>query len=142
MKALADVAVAALLAMGCSSADGGEQAPAACQKTDRSGTYRQSFTTQAGDCGDLDDAIVSFDAPAPPAGGGSCTVTSERWSEGDCKLERTMACVTSTGRSTGTFVSRQQTANGSTITGLGTISIRLNSGSACTGTYAITAVLQ
>ncbi len=142
MKMLAFVPVAALLATGCSSADEGEPAPTACNKTDRSGTYRQSFVTQNGDCGDLEDQIVSFDAPAGPAGGGGCSVTGERWSENDCKLERTTACTTPTGRSTGTFVSRQQTANGSTITGVGTISVRLNSGSSCTGTYAITAVRQ
>lgn len=136
------LAVTLFAVSACASEAGGEPAPTACKRTDRSGTYLQTFETRAGTCGDMDDQLVNFDAPAGPAGGGGCTVTHENWSENDCKLERTVACTGPDGASTLTGVTRQQTANGSTVSGTFTVSVRLDNGSVCSGTYAVTAVRQ
>lgn len=139
------IAISVLVA-GCSSADADDSPPppTQCQKADRTGTYRQSYVTESGNCGKLDDVLVSFDAPAGSAGapGSSCTVISERWSENDCKLERTVECSTPDAVSTGTGVSRQQTQDGSRVTGTFSVNVRSRTGSTCSGFYGFTAVRQ
>ncbi len=142
MKSLLVVATVALL--GCSSSEGGgAPAPTACKQTDRTGTYRQSFQLQTGDCGKLDDAIVSFDNPTGSATPGTtCDVKSERWSDSDCKLERTIECTTPDGVTNAAAVTSQQTQDGSSLAGVFTVSVRLKSGATCTGTYGITATRQ
>jgi hypothetical protein len=102
----------------------------------------QSFVTRGGNCGELEGELVSFDKPAGPAGGGGCTVTGERWSENDCKLDRTVSCTFPDSVMTFTAVTRQQTANGSTIGGTFSVSARFRDGSSCSGTYDVTSVRQ
>jgi len=140
------IAAGLLLVVGCSGAENsGPPAPTACERTDRTGTYRQYYTTQGGNCGDLDSDIVSYDAPTPGASTGAgpkCTIESERWSENDCKVERTISCTSPDFVSTGTAVSRQQTQDGSSVTGTFSVSVRASDGSSCRGTYGITAVRQ
>jgi hypothetical protein len=136
----------ALVLIGCGGENNsGPPAPTACQRTDRSGTYRQYYTTQGGNCGELDSELVSYDAPTPGASTGAgpaCTIEAERWSENDCKLERTVACTSPDFVTTGTGVSRQQTEDGSMIGGTFTVSVRLRDGSTCRGTYGLTAYRQ
>lgn len=140
------LAVVLLLASACSSADNdGPPAPTTCQRTDRSGTYRQYYATQGGNCGNLDSEIVSLDAPTPGASTGAgpqCTVESERWSDGDCKLERTVSCTTPDAATTGVAVTRQQAQDGSLITGTMSVTVRLRDGTTCRGTYGVTAQRQ
>lgn len=146
MKSLSVLSLVAVALLGCSgsSSDDSEPAPTACKQTDRTGTYLQHLEYQSGSCPkDLDDQIVSFNSPSGSAApGASCTVTSETWSEGDCKLERTVACQNPDSSSTATVVSRQQTANGSVINGLYSVNVRLKDGSTCMGLYKITATRQ
>lgn len=134
----------ALAAAACGSEVDGPPPPTACQKADRNGTYRQSFTVQGGNCGPIDDQVVSSD-PGPSGTstpGAKCSLTSERWSDGDCKLERVVACSSPEFASTTTAVTRQQTQNGSTLSGTMTVNVRARDGSSCSGTYGVAAVRQ
>lgn len=143
MRQLSCVVLVGLL--GCSSAEDGPPPPGSCNKSDRNGTYRQTYEKQDGNCGDLPAQIVSFDA-LPSSGsttpGLRCTLASEHWSENDCKLARIVQCSDAGGASTTTVVTRQQTQNGSTITGSFSVSVRLRDGTTCLGTYGVTAIRQ
>jgi hypothetical protein len=143
MRHLATLAL--LVVTACTSDVDEAPLPTACKRSDRTGTYRETYTAQNGDCGPLDSQLVSYNAP-PGQGsasvGNSCTVTSEVWSEGDCKLERTVSCKTPDGFVAGVGVSRQQTADGSRITGTISIGVRRTDGRTCSGTYSLTSVRQ
>jgi hypothetical protein len=133
-----------LLALaGCASATPSTPPPSACRKTDRAGTYRQTFTTESGACGDLPEQLVSFTDPmASAAPGIACRITSETWSDNDCKLERTISCRGPDGLTTGTGVTRQETANASVVDGTFSVSVRLNDGWTCQGTYGVHSVRE
>ncbi len=106
------------------------------------GTYRLTYVEQAGDCGPIDSQLVSFN-PAPdgttPAAAG-CTLNSERWSEGDCKLERDTTCSTPSGSVHTIAVSHALSADAAEITG--TASFTIGGRYPCNGTYALDATRQ
>lgn len=135
------------LLFACSSAPTTAPAPSSCNRADRAGTYRLTWTEQSGTCGPVPSSLVSLNASDTRATAG-CTLHSDVWSENDCKNERTFTCVQQVndpaqwgGKGSLTTdsvaVTRQQTANGSHI--VGTISVRLSatSGDSCNGTYGV-----
>ena len=129
---------------GCTSGSTSSALPTSCKQTDRVGTYRLTYVEQSGDCGPIDSQLVSFN-PGEPGGmgaGAGCTLNSERWSEGDCKLERDITCPVA-GGGTVRFVgvTRAQTSNSSELAGPATLTIYTPKVS-CTGTYALDAVRQ
>jgi len=138
---------AGLLLVGCSGAESAEPSPppppppSTCARTDRTGTYQQFFDTLDGNCGRIPSQLVNFDAPQPGTGAGDggappCIVSFERWSESDCKLERTVSCREPKGTSELVGVTRQQTQDGSWITGTFTVSVQPSDGTPpCRGTY-------
>lgn len=130
-----------LSVVACSSSVDSEDAPTTCRRTDRAGTYLQHLERESGNCGVIDDAVVSFSTPTAGSGA-ACTVDAEAWSEGDCKVERTVTCDGPDGTSTFVAVTRQQTADGSRITGIFTVSVKLRSGTTCRGTYSLTSTRQ
>ncbi len=136
------------LLIGCSSAATQPPGPSSCKRGDRVGTYRLTWTEQSGTCGPIPSSLVSLNADDGKGATAGCTLHSDVWSENDCKNERTFTCMQTVndpaqwgGKGTVTTdsvaVTRQQTANGSHITG--TISVRLGatSGDSCNGTYAV-----
>ncbi len=151
-------AVVALFLLGCSAETGGSssqaQAVTSCRKDDRAGTYMMTLTKRSGSCPDIDEQLVSFDDAADGKTGGSeCVVESERWSEGDCKLDRAVTC----GRqysdptqwggyggmtSRAVVVTRQVAQDGSRLEGVYTTTVEMTDGYSCTGTYAVVAVRQ
>lgn len=138
--------------LGCASSDDGPAQPSSCDPAQRGGTYRLKMTTQSGNCGDVPESIVSF-APTDPLADGCTFITPDRYSEGNCKLERSFECVAQIddpaaygGKSTRTTrtvgFSRQMTADGSRIEGVMTTSVSGTSAGPCTGTYGLSAVRQ
>lgn len=136
MQALATV----LLLAGCSSEVSGPSQPASCDKAKAVGTYFFDFTALNGDCGEQTDALIKVDPNA--AGTGECQVRSRTYSENDCKLEVTQTCRVSDPTVYGgwttmeaTSVMRQTAADGSTLAGTMSITIK----DRCAGTYDIKA---
>ncbi len=126
------IAVALLLAGCSSSAALTAPAPTACHKTDRHGTYLADYTQQSGTCGPITSMLIDLDDMSPKPG---CTLSDKVWSENDCKTSGTVKCVanaTTPALST-TLVIRQDTADGSVLSGLQTITIEGAGG--CTSTY-------
>lgn len=115
--------------------------PASCNPDDRTGTYRVTYVEQSGTCGPVDTQLVSFNpGPGAQSAGKGCTLNSERWSEGNCKLERDVSCSTPTGTVRTIAVTRAETANGSELSG--TASFQIDGQYPCNGTYGIDAVRQ
>jgi hypothetical protein len=107
--------------------------------TERLGTYRLTFTLESGDCGEIPSQLVSLN-PGPGGPGTGCVLHSERFSDGDCTIERDETCPSSAGPVHAIGVSRQETQNGSELAG--TMSFSIGGSAGCTGTYAIDAVRQ
>lgn len=137
-----------LLAFGCSATDPASerQEPLSCAKTDRTGTYFVTYTTVSGDCGDIPDGLGRLDdAEALPD---ICALdAADRWSDGDCKLERAYSCLEAgigPGVQSHTIaVTTQDDDSGARITG--TITMRITDPSGvqlCNGTYQLSAVRQ
>lgn len=129
------VLLAMLGAVACGSSD----APTpgvdfTCHQSDRTGTYLSHFTERSGDCGPIPDVVGRIDGPLI---GGTCTNPApDRWSDGDCKLERTLHCVANDGSIIdGQGVTTQQTPDGSHITGVFTATIAQPGQPVCTSTY-------
>lgn len=161
MKMPAFVVSALALTVGCASSSSTSSEPpppTQCQKADRTGTYLLTWTEHVGGtCGPIAAQLVSFNAQTSGGAGGdagtgktSCTLHSDVWSEGDCKVERTVTCVTRvsdqsqpggvvTADEVG--VTRQETANASLIDGTISVSVDNPSGG-CRSTYAVTYVRQ
>ena len=141
---IATIAMMALALVGCTSGSTSAALPTSCKQTDRVGTYRITYVEQSGNCGPIDSQLVSLN-PGEPGGmgaGAGCTLNSERWSEGDCKLERDVTCPLPGGGTVRTVgVTRAQTANSSELAGPATFTIASPKG-ACNGTYALDAVRQ
>jgi hypothetical protein len=139
----------ALALVGCG--DDEPERPTSCDAaTQRVGTYMLSYTEVSGTCGPINSELVSFD-PAAGAGNG-CTINSETFSEGGCKLERTVSCVSevrdetqwggvATVTNDSTAVTYQRTQDGSRLEG--TITMSLSDGrNSCRSTYNVMAVRQ
>jgi hypothetical protein len=102
------------------------------------GTYFVTFTTISGNCGPQDSALVSLDPASVQTG--MCSTISETISENDCKVERHFTCPYDDFEQGASIefvgVTRQQTQDGSVITG--TMTMRLRDGFdalVCSGTY-------
>lgn len=116
-----------------------------CSKSDRTGTYMFHQSEISGSCGQIGDTVQTLTNSEPEQQTG-CSVTFERWSDNDCKLERNVTCTDSPNnqRIVGAGVSTQQDASGETLTGTLTMTVsRLDTGaSACMSTYETTATRQ
>lgn len=127
----------AVLAACSSSAS---TAPTTCKKTDRTGVYRVTFSTQSGSCGDLPESLINLDASG--SGTAACTVNQQTYASGDCKLTTDETCpIKGGGTNHSVFVTTQETQDGSQIDGAFTIQISGTTAD-CTGTYGIKAVRQ
>jgi hypothetical protein len=113
--------------------------PATCQISDRLGTYLFTYAEISGDCGTIEPAVVSLN-PGPGGAGKGCVLNSERITENNCKIERDLSCQTPTGSIRTVGVTRQQTQDGSVLTG--TASFTLTGRPSCSGTYSLRAVRQ
>lgn len=137
--------VVLLCVAGCTNSVASTPAPTSCNPDDRVGTYRVTFVTQGGNCGDTDSQLISLNpsTPGPTSSTNGCVVNSERFSDGNCKLERDVTCPPTTGSgSTRTvMVTRAQTADASELSGVATITVSTPSFS-CSGTYAVDFVRQ
>jgi hypothetical protein len=117
-----------------------------CAPEDRTGTYRATFTTVDGNCGDQIGSLVRLDPSA--AIPETCAFTFEdAWSDDLCKLERSLLCETPaicSGCSQETIaITEQETNDGSLITGLMTIRVLDYDGTMlCMGTYSVRAQRQ
>lgn len=112
--------IAWLMALGCSSDDGGQ--PESCDpEKDRVGTYIVSYVERSGgDCGPIEDSVVRLGAGPAPGGGTDCVLLAEpALSEGNCKLEQTVECTLPDG-SVGTshVVTTQMDEAGSLLRGV------------------------
>jgi hypothetical protein len=132
-----------LLVAACGGSD---DAPVECEISDRGGTYLFHLAERGGGtCGAIPDALQRFDSQEPSAG---CALDEpDRWSENDCKLERSYSCdepAIETGATSKTVaVTTQQDGGGAKITGLVTIRIfRPNGTVGCASTYDLTATRQ
>lgn len=124
-----------LLLTACASSSSGTSQPTTCKRTDRSGTYRIVYTTVSGNCGDIPQTNVDFNTIDP-----TCKVVSDRWSENDCKLERTLECALPNSSQKIVAVTRQTAEDGSKVSGSFTISATSKDGkTSCDGTYDATA---
>jgi hypothetical protein len=119
------IAILLALLTACGSTDdgGGTRARAtSCDPADRQGTYFATFENLSG-----------------------CVLLAEdRWSDGNCTLERSSLCPLDLGRTVeSTIISTQEDAAGDTITGTMTIDVEEADGfPVCFGTYRLTAVRQ
>jgi hypothetical protein len=132
--------LAAWLCVACSGSDGesNPKPPTSCDPSDRMGTYFVTFTTISGNCGPQDSALVSLDAASVQSE--RCSIISENVSENDCKVERHFTCPYDDLEQGAWIefvgVSRQQTQDGSVITGTMTMRLRDRFDAlVCSGTY-------
>lgn len=144
------VAGAALMACaaltgGCSSGDDEEES-FTCEKTDRSGTYFVEYETVDGNCGDIPSSVGRLDdATALPD---TCAFDApDRWSDGDCKLERAYSCeenaIEPGATSTTVAVTEQRDAAGDMLAGTLTMTVKGGDGGfICSGTYRFSASRQ
>jgi hypothetical protein len=132
-----------MLAAGCGGSDDPDAGAVECEQSDRSGTYFIEYETVSGNCGDLPSALGRLDdANALPDG---CSFDAmDRWSDGDCKLERAYTCPGESGGTiVATAVSTQQDDSGDNITGTATMTLRDADGATvCVGTYRFKATRQ
>jgi hypothetical protein len=113
---------------GCSSGGGGSGAPqpsplTTCDPNTVRGTYWQHAEVVSGNCGAVPDSLQIIGGPP------GCTLVYQRWSHGNCRVDRQVQC--GTGNVTGYLV--QQTADGSLVTGEESITTLT-----CAGTYSVT----
>jgi hypothetical protein len=135
-----------LLAIGCSSDAEGDSQPAACDPSARTGTYYMEFSTVSGNCGEQASGLGRLDSSFAPEGG--CQITQpDRWSDGNCKLERSVLCpfdalepgatITSVG------ITTQKDANGDVLEGTMSMTVKYADGRGrCYGTYSMRATKQ
>lgn len=128
------------LVLGCGS--DAEAGAVTCERSDRSGTYLLSYETLGGTCGDLTSVVGRLDeAPLPD----DCVSNAQdRWSEGDCKVERAFTCEVEPGQFVSYIaVSEQVDSEGDELTGTMTVILKDSTGAEiCGGTYRLRAVRQ
>jgi hypothetical protein len=127
--------------VGCGSSSSGSPPPTSCDPaTDRLGTYLFHYDRIGGNCGQVDDQLVSLN-PGPGAPVNSCVINSERITEGGCKIERDGTCRAPDGTLVRTVMSsRQETEDGSFLDGTATFTI--SGPVTCTGTYRVSGTRQ
>jgi hypothetical protein len=141
------IAILLALLTACGSTDdgGGTRARAtSCDPADRQGTYFATFENLSGTCGEQTSALIRLDADADITASGCVLLAEDRWSDGNCTLERSSLCPLDLGRTVeSTIISTQEDAAGDTITGTMTIDVEEADGfPVCFGTYRLTAVRQ
>jgi hypothetical protein len=137
MKLLVVVCIVGLAACG-------DDGPLECSQDDRRGTYLLRHSEMSGGgCGPVGDQLARLDGDNVGEG---CIVNHERWSENDCKLERTMTCVyeADDGRAVITAVSEQKDEEGESITGVLDVSLYTHSTGEflCSSTYRMSGERQ
>ncbi len=128
-----------LVVAACSSSSTSAPRPTSCDRNARAGIYRATLVEESGNCGPVASQLVNLSS-GPGVGGPGCTVTSEQWAEGDCKLSREISCADAMGPVHIITVTRAETADASEISG--TESITLSGPSGCNGTYSLDLVRQ
>ena len=130
-----------------SSTDEGQSQPSSCDPASREGSYLATFETLSGDCGDQASALLRLDADADPADSGCSRLSEDRWSDGNCTLERSLVCPYDSFAPGATIssvgITTQRDSSGETITGTMTITVKDADGiTLCLGTYRMTAARQ
>jgi hypothetical protein len=131
--------------VACGSSDAAKSSTDfACQQSDRTGTYLAHYVERSGNCGPLPDTVLRLDEAPMGMGTTICTDTvAPRWSDRDCKLERSIHCEGTDGSVVdGTTITTQRDPDGDHITGLFTLTSTTASGATCTSTYESDAVRQ
>jgi hypothetical protein len=128
-----------LFGLACSAGDNGGDS-FECDPR-RLGTYRTTYTTLDGTCGDQAGGVGRLDNDAPLPEG--CELTApDIWSADGCKLDRALRCnadAIAPGAVT-EFVAVSTQANASLITGTMTMDVFDSGGQlVCTGTYSLRA---
>lgn len=111
-----------------------------CAKADRDGTYRVETTElSGGTCGEVGTLIVQMSKGTQTTGQG-CAIDFERWSENDCKLERSVTCVDGGSKVVGVGFTNQLDDEGKEFEGTLTTTVRDASTNAiaCVSTYDVT----
>lgn len=134
-----------LLLLGCSGS-GEDDESFTCAQTDRQGTYLVQLTELSGDCGPIPEQLGRLDDPT--ALPNTCSLDApDRWSNGDCKLERSYSCEEpgiGAGVTSQTIaVTDQADDSGSHITGTVTLRVLDVDGTQlCRSTYDFDAIRQ
>jgi len=103
--------------------------PDSCDPAKRSGTYELESDEISGDCGPLDTTLVRLEPGADPGSNGCSLLAADRLSEGNCTLERSIACPSGTGnRILATAITTQMDDSGDVIEGKINYIIEDNSG--------------
>jgi hypothetical protein len=139
-------ALSALLLLVLPACGGDGDAATACERSDRSGTYLMQFSERSGDCGPIPEQLGRLD-DAEALLDGCALDAPDRWTEGDCKLERAYTCaedgIEQGASSSWVAVTTQADDSGSRI--IGTVTVRISdAGGAqlCRGTYEFSASRQ
>lgn len=138
--------VSLLLVVGCSSADNSTSTSqpnrlTSCRKEDRVGTYLFHMAERpGGNCGPVKDQLVQLQSDPPATttspGGVVCKLTASSLSEGDCKADTTVECLSPGGTSKSISVARQTAQDGSAMSG--TVTMTVSTGSTfCQSTYDV-----
>lgn len=134
--------------LGCSAtAEGTQSKLFSCDKSTRVGTYQLTWAKQSGTCPVPPTELVRVEPPQPGKAG-SCEVKSASWSEGDCRSDVAITCVTrvddptqyggwGTVTTESTGYTRQTTEDGSSIDGVVTVRVSATDGAACSGTFEL-----
>ena len=138
--------LAVLATTGCSGS-GAEDSdadprPTACDLSALAGTYLRSYQYVSGDCSAPDATLVRFGDP--PTDGGCEDSAEPRYSEGGCAVEEEFTCTDASGNTAEfTTIVRQDTADGSRLSGLLSVDLDDASGNQiCSGTFRVTFVRQ
>lgn len=123
-----------LAVAACSDAPAEATRPASCKRGDRAGTYYLQGTETSGTCGRFADGLATLSSGPPSAG---CEINAERWSEGDCKLERDLTCIQGWLTTRTVAVTRDEIGDGSRLSG--TVTITQDD---CRSTYSVVATRQ
>lgn len=136
---------AALLCTVACDGDADEQ-PSSCDPAARVGTYFATFDVISGDCGDQASGLIRVGGDANAASG--CRlIAQDRWSDGNCTLERSMQCPFDEFERGATIetiaITTQRDEDGDRMTGTMTMTVWEASGQAvCLGTYRMVAERQ
>lgn len=125
-----------ILTPACGAEDSGLE----CSPSDRDGTYLVETMERSGTCGDVGSFVVQMNNGQETIETG-CTIDYERWSDSDCKLERSVTChmPADSLTSSGIGITEQMDSDGDFFEGTMTITISdyVSGATYCTSTYAL-----